>query len=143
MRLSPPSQKPLLRTRDLAQYSLPYPVEDANSNESGQADGVIHSRPLRPSDRIAVPLVPNARVFGTSKRDEKRKPPAEAKIPPHAKILVGREEAANFLSISVRSVDYLIATGRLSTRRIGTRVLIPMEDVRRFARSDHPERMAG
>ena len=47
------------------------------------------------------------------------------------------------LSISVRGVDYLIAAKRLSTRRIGTRVLIPIEDVRKFARSDHPERLAG
>jgi hypothetical protein len=47
------------------------------------------------------------------------------------------------LSISVRAIDYLIATKRLSTRRIGTRVLVPVENVRKFARSDHPERMAG
>lgn len=40
-------------------------------------------------------------------------------------------------------LDYFIATKQLSTRRIGTRVLIPIEDVRKFARSDHPERMAG
>jgi hypothetical protein len=40
-------------------------------------------------------------------------------------------------------MDYFIATKQLSTRRIGTRVLIPIEDVRKFARSDHPERMAG
>ena len=47
------------------------------------------------------------------------------------------------LLISVRGVDYLIATKRLSTRRIGTTVLIPIEDVRKFARADHPDRMAG
>jgi hypothetical protein len=41
------------------------------------------------------------------------------------------------------SLDYLIATKRLTTRRIGTRVFIPIEDVRRFARSDHLERLAG
>ena len=77
------------------------------------------------------------------KRHEKTKPPAKASIPPQAKLLVSREEAAQLLSISVRGVDYLIATKRLSTRRIGTRVLISIEDVRRFARSDHPERLAG
>jgi hypothetical protein len=37
----------------------------------------------------------------------KRKPPAEAKVPTPAKLLVSREEAAEILSISVRSVDYL------------------------------------
>jgi hypothetical protein len=40
-------------------------------------------------------------------------------------------------------VDYYIATKRLSTRRIANRVLIPIEEIRKFARSDHPERMAG
>jgi hypothetical protein len=47
------------------------------------------------------------------------------------------------LSISIRGVDYKIATKQLTTRRIAGRVLIPIEDIRKFARSDHPERMAG
>ena len=76
-------------------------------------------------------------------QSQNSKPPGKTKLLPDAKLLVSREEAAQMLSISIRGVDYLIATKRLSTRRIGTRVLIPMEDVRRFARSDHPERMAG
>jgi excisionase family DNA binding protein len=58
-------------------------------------------------------------------------------------LLVSQEEAAQLLSISKRSVEYLVAARQLSTRRIGTRALIPIEDVRKFARSDHPERMAG
>jgi hypothetical protein len=58
------------------------------------------------------------------------------------KLQVSREEAAAMLSISIRSVDYLIATKLLSTRRIGARVVIPIEDVRRFARADHPDRLA-
>jgi excisionase family DNA binding protein len=59
------------------------------------------------------------------------------------KLLVSQEEAAQLLSISKRSVEYLVAQRQLSTRRIGTRALIPIEEVRKFARSDHPERMAG
>jgi excisionase family DNA binding protein len=59
------------------------------------------------------------------------------------KLLVSQEEAAQILSISKRSVEYLVATRQLATRRIGTRALIPIEDVRRFARFDHPERIAG
>jgi excisionase family DNA binding protein len=59
------------------------------------------------------------------------------------KLLVSQEEAAQLLSISKRSVEYLVAARQLSTHRIGTRALIPIEDVRKFARSDHPERMAG
>ena len=58
------------------------------------------------------------------------------------KLLVSRQEAADLLSISQRAVDYLIASKTLSTRRIGARVLIPTQDLRRFARADHPERLA-
>jgi excisionase family DNA binding protein len=59
------------------------------------------------------------------------------------KLLVSQEEAAQLLSISKRSVEYLVATRQLPTRRIGARALIPIEEVRRFARFDHPDRMAG
>jgi excisionase family DNA binding protein len=72
-----------------------------------------------------------------------RKPPGTVEMSPKDKLLVSRGEVAHLLSISERSVDYLVATKRLSARRIGTRVLIPMEEVRRFSRSDHPESMAG
>lgn len=72
-----------------------------------------------------------------------RKAPASVTVAPMDKLLVSQEEAAQLLSISKRSVEYLVATRQLSTRRIGTRALIPIEEVRRFARFDHPERMAG
>lgn len=78
----------------------------------------------------------------TTNRVEK-KPPASVSITAMDKLLVSQVEAAQLLSISTRSIEYLVATRRLSTRRIGTRALIPIEDVRKFARSDHPERMAG
>ena len=47
------------------------------------------------------------------------------------------------LSISQRALDYLVATRRLTTRRIGKRVLIPVAELRRYARADHPEPLAG
>jgi excisionase family DNA binding protein len=72
-----------------------------------------------------------------------RKSPASVEVAPMNKLLVSQEEAAQILSISKRSVEYLVATRQLATRRIGTRALIPIEDVRRFARFDHPERVAG
>jgi hypothetical protein len=72
-----------------------------------------------------------------------RKPPAKETTMPDSKLLASRREAAAMLSISIRGVDYLIATKQFTTRKIGTRVLIPIEEVRKFARSDHPERMAG
>lgn len=58
------------------------------------------------------------------------------------KLLVSRREAANRLSISQRALDYLIASKALRTKRIGSRVLIPAQDLRRFVRADHPERLA-
>jgi len=54
---------------------------------------------------------------------------------------VSREEAAQLLSISQRGLDYLLAAKRLPTRRIGGRVLIPVADLRNYARCDHPERI--
>jgi excisionase family DNA binding protein len=55
------------------------------------------------------------------------------------KFLYSREDAAAALSISIRSVDYLISEGKLTTRRIGRKTLIPAGDIKRFARADHPE----
>jgi len=59
------------------------------------------------------------------------------------KLLLSRQEAAELLSISQRALDYLIANKMLSIRRIGSRVLVPLQDLRRFARADHPQRLAG
>ena len=55
------------------------------------------------------------------------------------KLLYSRRDTAEALCLSIRSVDYLITTGRLSTRRIGGKILIAASTVRRFAREDHPE----
>ena len=72
-----------------------------------------------------------------------RKRPGRVTMAPEEKLLVGREEAAEMLSISRRSVDNLLAQKRLTFRRIGSRVLIPVSDLRRFSRADHPQRLAG
>src|SRR5579863_9346873 len=53
-----------------------------------------------------------------------------------SKILASREEAAQMLSISQRALDYLIATRRLPTWRIDGRVLIPVSELRKYARTD-------
>jgi len=55
------------------------------------------------------------------------------------KLLYSRRDAAEALSLSIRSVDYLITAGRLATRRVGGKILIPASAVRRFAREDHPD----
>ena len=54
-------------------------------------------------------------------------------------LLVDRRTAARMLAISTRALDYLIANRKLSTRRIGARVLVPVAELNRFVRADHPE----
>ena len=78
-------------------------------------------------------------------RDESqfgKKPPARADVPKVDRLLVGKKEAAGLLSISPRALDYLLST-KLLTRRIGARVLIPLIELQKFSRSDHPQRLAG
>jgi excisionase family DNA binding protein len=53
-------------------------------------------------------------------------------------ILCSKKQAASLLGVSVRSIDYLIASGELPTRRIGRRVLIPVAAIEKFAKQDHP-----
>lgn len=55
-----------------------------------------------------------------------------------SRLLYDRKEAARQLSISVRSLDYLIAAKKLDTRRIGKKVLIPHGELVRFAKGNHP-----
>jgi len=72
-----------------------------------------------------------------------KKGPTRVGLPTDNKLLVGRQEAAELLSISQRALDYLVANKQLQVRRIGTRVLIPRSELHRFVRGDHPERLAG
>lgn len=72
-----------------------------------------------------------------------KKSPAKGGLSIDDKLLVGRQEAAELLSISQRALDYLVANKHLQVRRIGTRVLIPRSELHRFVRGDHPERLAG
>lgn len=53
------------------------------------------------------------------------------------KVLYTKREAAHLLSISLRSLDYLIVSHQLPTRRIGRRVLVHRESIEQFARMDH------
>ena len=55
------------------------------------------------------------------------------------KLLYSRRDTAQALSLSIRSIDYLITSGRLPTRRVGGKILIPASAVRRFAKEDHPD----
>jgi excisionase family DNA binding protein len=53
------------------------------------------------------------------------------------KVLYTKREASHLLSISLRSLDYLIVSQQLPTRRIGRRVLIHRDSIEQFARTDH------
>jgi hypothetical protein len=58
------------------------------------------------------------------------------------RLLYDRKGAARQLSISIRSLDYLIANKKLVTRRLGKKVLVPYGALVQFARADHFEDMA-
>ena len=51
------------------------------------------------------------------------------------RLLVPRQDAACILSISLRTLDYLIARGELPARRLGRRVLIPRRALEEFAQT--------
>ena len=53
------------------------------------------------------------------------------------RLLYDRKEAARQLSISVRSLDYLIGQKKLSVRRLGKKVMIPHAELVRFASANH------
>ena len=57
------------------------------------------------------------------------------------RLLYSREEAAQILGISLRSVDYAIANEQLTPIRKGDRVLIHVDELERFARQNHPGRV--
>lgn len=66
-----------------------------------------------------------------------KKPVGRATMPTEQRLLVDRRNAAQYLSISQRSLDYLLAHGELNIRRIGARVLIPITELQRYAKMDH------
>jgi excisionase family DNA binding protein len=52
------------------------------------------------------------------------------------RLLYDRKEAARQLSISVRTLDRLIGTKRITARRIGRSVLIPHVELMKLSRRD-------
>jgi hypothetical protein len=148
LRLSSPTRRHL-QAIDAGQLSLPFQAEAEPSPSSPsieRANGVTTSRPRRSFHKTLEEQTPDPQECHGPKHREKngkRKPPARASAPLEGKILVSRREAAAMLSISIRGVDYMIADGRLATRRIANRVLIPTAEIHKFAQSDHPRRLAG
>jgi excisionase family DNA binding protein len=50
-----------------------------------------------------------------------------------ARLLYSRKDAAVLLSVSLRTLDSLIASGALPCKRLGDRVLIPQSSLSSFA----------
>jgi excisionase family DNA binding protein len=53
------------------------------------------------------------------------------------KVLVSKRECANALSLSVRTIENLIARKELTVRRVGRRTLVLASSLAAFARRDH------
>ena len=49
-----------------------------------------------------------------------------------------RKEAARTLGVSLSTVDRAIKRGDIKTKKYGTRGLVPMSEIERFARPDDP-----
>ena len=52
-----------------------------------------------------------------------------------APLLVRRTEAARLLALSVTEVDDLRRAGKLMAKKLGSKVLIPMSELERYANS--------
>lgn len=52
------------------------------------------------------------------------------------KLLYDKRSAAFALSVSVRTIENMLANKQLSYRRCGSKVLIPASDVRRIAKCE-------
>jgi excisionase family DNA binding protein len=53
-------------------------------------------------------------------------------------LALSRKDAAIALGVSLRTLDYLLASGELRGRRIGRRIVIPKVALEAFLRHDHP-----
>ena len=53
-------------------------------------------------------------------------------------IALSKQEVADILGVSLRTIDRLIAVKELQVRRLGRRVLIPKAALERFLHDDHP-----
>lgn len=154
MRPSSPTRR-RLHAIDAGQLSLPFSPEadiSAAADSVGQVNrGEVENKANLSTRRSRVKTVSKAlsaiekaspSVRNSSNKTANRKPPEKADISPDAKLLVSRREAAGIVSLSLRSIDGLLANKQLPFRKIGNRTLIPLAALRSFARMDHPERIA-
>ena len=117
---------------------------DKASSVSSSVDGLksaINQLPeqvLRRPSRRSIEVEPLIKPEDVAMRANlKKKTVRSVQIPIEQRLLIDRRNAAQYLSISQRSLDYLLAHGELHIRRIGSRVLIPISELQRYARTDH------
>jgi Helix-turn-helix domain len=92
-----------------------------------------HLKPVNPTARSPRTLPPEGNLVTI---DSHKKPSSGSRL------LYDRKEAARQLSISIRSLDYLIAAKTFKTIRIGKKVMIPHSELVRFASANYYGRMA-
>lgn len=56
-------------------------------------------------------------------------------------LLFCRKDAAAMLAISIRSLDYLLADGRLKAQRMGRKVVIRHKEIERVSKSSQTRRI--
>ncbi|MEO8736635.1 MAG: helix-turn-helix domain-containing protein [Edaphobacter sp.] len=61
-----------------------------------------------------------------------------AKSPPLKPWFYSQEDCAKLLGVSTRQIRYWISSDMLATRRLGSRTLVPVEELKRFASRDQP-----
>ena len=112
--------------------------------EAGRASlGLKFDHPIKgdPSGRKQVEMLNDSGPL--KDRSSLASPPKRRPQPERVeKFLYSKAEAAYALGVSKRSIEYLISAQKLETRRIGSRVLIPADALRRFARANHFESVA-
>jgi excisionase family DNA binding protein len=58
-------------------------------------------------------------------------------VPAHSKLMYSKSETAQMLSISIRTVENLMMNGQLAFRKVGKRVLVPVQTLIQFTKRDH------
>jgi excisionase family DNA binding protein len=134
---------------DAGQFPLPFFEETETATtpvSKGQDRTVVPRRTRRSSGKRSISEHCNAQNLREkpkgNEKNARRIPTRKASVPPDAKLAVSRVEAAEIVSLSIRSIDNLLATKKLPFRKVGTRILIPVTELRKFIRVDHPDRMA-
>jgi excisionase family DNA binding protein len=55
----------------------------------------------------------------------------------HSKLMYSKIETAQMLSLSIRTVENLMINGQLAFRKVGKRVLVPVQALIQFTKRDH------